>query len=185
MKVRAALLVALIGVLGLGTAAPASARPVTVDVTIPPTTIAGTDIVVSGTLSARISHFSVRDGHVVAVAKVSGTLTATSPTLGTATIAIAKARVVLNADVQADCQGHLDIDFHGVLQLKATVTFTGTTGTALTVAINETVPVRGSLSFSAQTAEQTALICAISELLSGGGSAQAIVDELNALLEAL
>ena len=184
MKIRAVLVVLLVGLFGMA-AAPASAKPVTPTVTIPPTTIGGTDITVSGTLAARVSHLSVKDGHVVAVAKVSGTVTATSPTLGTATIVISKAQVVLNADVRADCEGNLHIDFHGVLQLRATVTFTSTTDATSTETINETVPVSGSFDFTAQTAEQTTLICNISQLLQNGGSIQAIVDAINALLETL
>src|SRR5215213_4728080 len=47
--------------------------------------------------------------HLVAIADASGTLTTTSPTLGTAKVPVTDARLVLNADVTADCQGHLHI----------------------------------------------------------------------------
>jgi hypothetical protein len=61
-----------------------------------------------------------------------GTVTATSPTLGTATLVLSGTRIVLNANVHADCQGHLHVDFRGVLQVRGTLTFTSTTGLTIT-----------------------------------------------------
>jgi hypothetical protein len=180
MKRRAALLVPLVAVIGLTTTAPAIAKPPTTTVVVPPTTIVGTDIVVSGTLDAQVLSFRVEGGRVIAVAKATGTLALESPTLGDATVTIAKARITLRADVQADCQGHLNVRFRGSLQLKATVTF----GT-VTRSINETVPLKGSLAFTAQTAEQTALICDISQLLASKASLSDIVAKLEALLATL
>ncbi|MCD6022738.1 MAG: hypothetical protein K0R20_2448 [Actinomycetia bacterium] len=180
MKQRAAVLVLLVTVLGLSTAAPVAAQPLTTPLVIPPTTIPGTDITVSGTLDAKVLRFSARDGDITAVAKASGTLTLVSPTLGTATVNISKARITLMADVEADCQGHLDIDFRGVFQLKATVTFS-----SITLTINETVPISGSLAFTAQTAEQTALVCDVSQLLQTNASLSDILAKLEALLQTL
>jgi hypothetical protein len=180
MKRRAALLAPLVAVLGLTTTAPAIAKPLTATVAVPPTTIGGTDIVVTGTLDAKILRFRVEGGRVVAVAKATGTLALESATLGDATVTITKARIGLTADVEADCQGNLDIDFHGVLQLRATVTFG-----ALTLSINETVPINGPLEFTAQTAEQTALICDIAHLLESNAPLSDIMAKLEALLATL
>src|SRR5215217_7458403 len=118
-------------------------------------------------------------------ATVSGTLTVTEPTLGTATIDVGGTRVVLHANVQADCSGHLQIDFQGVLRLNATVTFTDATGATTTETIKKTVPLHGSLDFTAQTQQQRALICDVSHLLRSGDSVQEIVDKLNQLLATL
>ena len=61
---------------------------------------------------------------------------------------------MLNAIVQADCSGHLQIDFQGVLQINATVVFTALDGATTTVTVNETVPLRGSLSYTATTQQR-------------------------------
>jgi len=185
MKTRALLLVVLVGLLGFVTTAPAAAKkPATgsFTVTIPvneTVTVDGTTITITGTLTADVTHLSVQDGHVVAVATLGGQLTFTSD-LGTATVDLTGTRVVLNADVRADCQGNLDITFHGVLQLNATVTFDGTSFT-----INKTIPLNGSLHFTATTQQQTSLICDISHLLQSHASVNAIVDKLNTLLKTL
>ena len=190
MKIRALILVVSLGlglIGGLGTVAPASAtKPAsgsfTTTLTLAPTTVDGTDITLSGDVTATISRFTVQDGRIVAVADASGTLTASSPTLGTATLVITDSRLILNANVTADCQGNLHIDFQGVLQVQGTLTFTDTSGTTTTVPINETIPLNGSLDFTAETTSQTSLICDISRLLQNRSSAKALADKLNTLL---
>jgi len=173
-------------------ASPASAaKPTgsfTTTLTVDPTVIQvdGFTFTVSGTVTADVTQFKLDEqGNVLAFATLSGTFTVTEPTLGTATIDVTGTRVVLHAKVQADCSGHLHIDFQGVLRLNATVTFTDTTGATTTVTIKKTVPLHGSLDFTAQTQEQRAIICDISHLLKSGASLQEIVDTLNQLLGTL
>ena len=189
MKIRALVLSAVLGVLigGVGThTAPASAKPVsgtfTATLTLAPTIIDGTDITLGGDLTAIVKRFNLQDGHLVAVAEASGTVTATSPTLGTATLLITDARLIVNADVTADCQGNLHIDFRGVLQVQGIFTFTDTSGTTTNLSVNETIPFRGSLDYTAQTTSQTSLICDISRLLQNKSSLKALIDKLNTLL---
>src|SRR5215208_7051130 len=146
---RRLLIIATIAVLATAVAvSPASAaKPAagsfTTTLTVEPTTVAvdGYTLTLSGSLTANVTQFRVdENGHLVAIATVTGTLTASEPTLGTATITITNVRVVLNADVDADCSGHLHIDFQGVLQVDATVVFTATDGTTTTLHIHKTVP---------------------------------------------
>jgi hypothetical protein len=188
MRLRALVLLVAVSVFGLGLTGAASAKPTTgsFTVTFPVSatvTVDATDITISGTLTANVSRFTVQDSHVVAVTTLSGTLTATSD-LGTATIDLIGTRVVLNADVQADCQGHLHIDFRGVLQLRAMVTFTTSVG-SFSFDVNETIPMRGSIDFTAQTQQQTSLICDLSRLLDTRASVNAAIDKLNTLLKTL
>jgi hypothetical protein len=189
MRIRTLGLIVVVGLLAFGTLAPATAKPTrgsfTGDLTIGPALVEGTDITLSGTLTANVSQFSVQDGHIVAIATVSGTVTATSPTLGTATLVLSGTRIVLNANVQADCQGHLHIDFRGVLQVRGTLTFTSTTGSTITFDLNETIPLSGSLDYTAQSTSETALICDIATLLNSSASQRAVVDKLNTLLKKL
>ncbi len=186
MKLRVALL-ALVLAGTLGVAGPAAAAPpvggsFTTTLTVDPTLIDSTTV--SGSVTANVTQFRLnQQGHLVAVATLSGTLTATHPVLGTATFDISGSRVVLNAQITADCSGHLHIDFTGVLQLDATVTLTTTTGDVTTKTLRGTLPLRrGSLDFTAQDPAQRALICNISKLLSSRASGQALVDKLNTLL---
>ena len=185
-----ALLAALLAALVLASPA-AAAKPtgsLTTTLTVEPTVIQvdGFTLTVSGTVTADVTRFKLDEqGNLLAVATLSGTLTVTEPTLGTATIDVTGTRVVLHAKVQADCSGHLHIDFQGVLRLNATVTFTDTTGATTTVTIKKTVPLHGSLDFTAQTPEQRSLICDLSHLLRSGASLQEIVDTLNQLLGTL
>ena len=185
---RVFVLVVAFSVFGLALTGTASAKPTTgsFTVTFPVSTtvtVDGTEIAISGTLTANVARFSVQDGHVVAVTTLSGTVTATSD-LGTATIDLTGTRVVLNADVQADCQGHLHVDFHGVLQLRAMVTFTGSLG-SFSFDVNETIPLADSIDFTAQTQQQTSLICDLSRLLQTRASVNALIDKLNTLLKTL
>jgi hypothetical protein len=185
-KTVGVLLAAVLAALAL--ASPASAAktgslPTTL--TVDPTVIQvdGYTFTVSGTVTANVTQFKLDEqGNLVAVATLSGTLTVTEPTLGTATIDVTGTR----AKVQADCSGHLHIDFQGVLRLNATVTFTdATTGATTTETIKKTVPLHGSLNFTAQTQEQRALICDVSHLLRSGASVQEVVDKLKQLLATL
>ena len=169
----------------------AAAKPAggsfTTTVTVPPTTVTvdGFAVTVSGNLAATVTQFRVdSSGHLVAIATVSGTLTATEPTLGSATITF-NTRVVLNANVQADCSGHLQIDFRGVLQINATVVFTALNGSTTTVTLNETVPLRGSLSFTETTEPLKSLICDLATLLGNRSSPNAQADKLNTILKKL
>jgi hypothetical protein len=189
-KTVGVLLAAVLAALAL--ASPASAAktgslPTTL--TVDPTVIQvdGYTFTVSGTVTANVTQFKLDEqGNLVAVATLSGTLTVTEPTLGTATIDVTGTRAVLHAKVQADCSGHLHIDFQGVLRLNATVTFTdATTGATTTETIKKTVPLHGSLNFTAQTQEQRALICDVSHLLRSGASVQEVVDKLKQLLATL
>ena len=188
-KTVGVLLAAVLAALAL--ASPASAAktgslPTTL--TVDPTVIQvdGYTFTVSGTVTANVTQFKLDEqGSLLAVATLSGTLTVTEPTLGTATIDVTGTRVVLHAKVQADCSGHLHIDFQGVLRLNATVTFTSTSGATTTVTIRKTVRLRGSLDFTAQTQEQRALICDITHLLKSGASLQEVVDTLSQLLRTL
>jgi len=160
----------------------------TTTLTVEPTMIAvdGFSVTTSGSLTANVTQFRVdENGHLAAIASVSGTLTASEPTLGTATITITNVRVVLNADVDADCSGHLHIDFQGVLQVDATVVFTATDGTTTTLHIHKTVPLQGSLDYTATTQQQQSLICDIATLLQNPSSVKALVDKLNTLLKQL
>jgi hypothetical protein len=189
MKIRALVLVVLVALFAFGTQAPATAKPTrgsfTVDLGLEPTLVGGTDITLSSTVTANVTQFGVQDGHIVAIAMVSGTVAATSPTLGTATLVLTGTRVVLNANVQADCQGHLRIDFRGVLQVRGTLTFTSATGSTITFNLNETVPLRGLLDYTAQSTSETALICDIAKLLNSSASQRALADKLNTLLKKL
>jgi hypothetical protein len=173
--------------------APASAaKPAggsfTTTLTVAPTTVAVDPytVTVGGSLTADVTRFTVdSSGHIVAIATVSGTLTATEPTLGTATVTIANLRVVLNAIVTADCSGRLQIDFTGVVQIDATVVFTATDGSTTTLELRKTVPVRGSLIYTATTQQQQSLICDLATLLGNPSSVNARVDKLNTLLRQL
>src|SRR5829696_8431053 len=188
-KTVCVLLAAVLAALAL--ASPASAAktgPLPTTLTVDPTVIQvdGYTFTVSGMVTADVTQFRLDEqGNLVAVATLSGTLTVTEPTLGTATIDVGGTRVVLHAKVQADCSGHLQIDFQGVLRLNATVTFTDATGATTTETIKKTVPLHGSLDFTAQTQQQRALICDVSHLLRSGDSVQEIVDKLNQLLATL
>ena len=183
----AAVLAALVLTSPAGAAKPTGSF--TTPLTVGPTVIQvdGFTFTASGTVTANVTQFKLDEqGNLVAVATLSGTLTVTEPTLGTATIDVTGTRAVLHAKVQADCSGHLHIDFQGVLRLNATVTFTdATTGATTTETIKKTVPLHGSLNFTAQTQEQRALICDVSHLLRSGASVQEVVDKLKQLLATL
>jgi hypothetical protein len=187
---RLAVLIAALVVLAVPSAAVA-AKPTggsfTTPLTLEPTLIPGTDVTASGTVTADVTQFRVdENGHVVAVATLSGTATLTSPTLGTATIDVTGTRLVLNATVSANCeQGTLTIVYHGALQLNATVTLTSTTGETYTITLNKTVPLNGTYTFRATTQQQQALVCDIENLLGSQASAKALVDKLNTLLKKL
>jgi hypothetical protein len=126
-KTVGVLLVAVCAALILASPA-AAAKPTgsfTTPLTVEPTVIQvdGYTFTVSGTVTADVTQFALDEqGNLVAVATISGTLTVSEPTLGTATIDVTGTRVVLHAKVQADCSGHLRIDCQGVLRLNATVT---------------------------------------------------------------
>jgi len=182
----AAVLAALVLTSPAGAAKPTGSF--TTPLTVGPTVIQvdGFTFTASGTVTANVTQFKLDEqGNLVAVATLSGTITVSEPTLGTATIDVTGTRVVLHAKVQADCSGHLHIDFQGVLRLNATVTFTSTSGATTTVTITKTVPLHGSLDFTAQTQEQRALICDITHLLKSGASLQEVVDTLSQLLRTL
>jgi hypothetical protein len=156
----------------------------TTTLTIAPTQVGTATI--SGTLTANVTRFAVDEqGHIVGIATLSGAVTVTEPTLGTGTIDVTGTRLVLAADVDADCEGHLHIDFHAVLQLRATVTLTSTSGATTQFEITETVPLSGSLDFTAETQAQRALICEIATLLGAGASPQELVEKLNVVLRLL
>ncbi|MBD0348085.1 MAG: hypothetical protein ICV59_02950 [Thermoleophilia bacterium] len=162
-------------------AAPASARSFTTTLTVEPTAVGSATI--SGAVTANVTQFRLdSNGRVVAIATLNGALTVTHPRLGTGTVDVTGTRIVLIADVDADCQGHLKIDFHTVLQLRATVTLTSRTGATTSLELKETVSLHGSLGFTAQTAAQRALICEIANIIEGSGSLEALVEKLNALL---
>ena len=154
--------------------------------TVVPVTVDGLNFTftVSGSLDATVNRFQVSDGRVLAVGTASGTLTVTEPTLGSATITVTNARLVLTAQVTADCSGNLRIDLRGVLQLDATVQFT-ILGVSATIPINETVPLNASLSYMATTQQQQSLICDIATLLGNRSSPNALADKLNTLLKRL
>src|SRR5829696_9413371 len=146
-------------------------------------TVGDYTLTVSGSLTASVTQFQVdSNGRIVAVRTASGTLTVTEPSLGTATITITNVRVSVTADVTADCSGHLQIDFNGVVQLDATAVFT-ILGVTTTIEIHKTVPVRGSLGYTATTQQQQNLICDIATLLNNPSSVKATVDKLNTLLK--
>jgi hypothetical protein len=156
----------------------------TTALTIGPTQVGTATI--SGTLTANVTRFAVDEqGHVVGIATLSGSVTVTEPTLGTGTIDVTGTRLVLTADVDADCEGHLDLDFRAVLQLRATVTLTTIGGITTQFAINQTVPLGGSVDFTAETQAQRALICEIATLLGAGASPQELVEKLNVVLRLL
>jgi hypothetical protein len=185
-RFRLAVVVAVVAVAAMAPAR-VTAAPLTADLTIGPTTIETSlvgPVTVSGTATATITQFRVNEnGQLVAIATVSGTATATVPG-GMVTVDVTRARVILRASVQANCSGQLAVTFNGVAQLNATVTVTKGGKTA-TFQITETFPLHGSLSFTAQTAEQQALICEISQLLQTRASTKALVDKLNTLLATL
>ena len=146
-------------------------------------TVGDYTLTVSGSLTASVTQFQVdSNGRIVAVGTASGRLTVTEPNLGTATIT--NVRVSVTADVTADCSGHLQIDFNGVVQLDATAVFT-ILGVTTTIEIHKTVPVHGSLSYTATTQQQQNLICDIATLLNNPSSVKATVDKLNTLLKQL
>jgi hypothetical protein len=148
-------------------------------------TVGDYTLTVTGTLTATVTHFQVdSNGHIVAVGTASGTLTVTEPTLGSATITITNVRVSLTADVTADCSGHLQIDFNGVVQVDATAVF-NILGVTTTVELHKTVPVHGSLTYTATTQQQQSLICDIATLLNNQSSVKATIDKLNTLLKQL
>src|SRR5918994_2078554 len=152
--------------------------------TIEPTQVGTATI--SGAVTVNATRFAVDEqGRVVAIASLSGAVTVTEPLLGTATIDVTGTRLVLTADVDADCEGHLDLDFRAVLQLRATVTLTTIGGITTQFAINQTVPLGGSVDFTAETQAQRALICEIATLLGAGASPQELVEKLNVVLRLL
>lgn len=156
----------------------------TTTLTISPTQVGTATI--SGAVTANVTRFAVDEqGHVVAIATLSGAITVTEPTLGTGTIDVTGTRVVLTADIDADCEGHLHIDFHAVLQLRAMVTLTTLGGLTTQFEINQTVPLSGALDFTAQTRAQQALICEIATLLGSGASPEEVVEKLNVVLRLL
>src|SRR5918995_2990948 len=120
----------------------------TTTLTIAPTQVGTATI--SGAVTVNATRFAVDEqGRVVAIASLSGAVTVTEPLLGTATIDVTGTRLVLTADVDADCEGRLDIDFRAVLQLRTTVTLTSTSGATTQIPISATVPLGGSVSFTA------------------------------------
>src|SRR5918994_4964746 len=151
MKAWFALAATLVAFASAFISAPASdaKKPVggsfTTTLTIAPTQVGTATI--SGTLTANVTRFAVDvQGRVVGIATLSGSVTVTEPTLGTGTIDVTGTRLVLTADVDADCEGRLDIDFRAVLQLRTTVTLTSSTGATIQIPISATVPLGGSLS---------------------------------------
>src|SRR5829696_5791553 len=174
---------------GLVTAPAAEAKkPIggsfTTTLTIAPTPVGTATI--SGAVTVNATRFAVdEEGRVVAIATLSGSVTVTEPTLGTGTIDVTGTRLVLTAAVDADCEGHLDIDFRGVLQLRTNVPLTSTTGATIQFPVTATVPLGGSLSFTAETQAQRALICEIAMLLEAGASPQELVEKLNVVLRLL
>lgn len=156
----------------------------TTTLTIAPTQVGTATI--SGTLTANVTRFAVDvQGRVVGIATLSGSATVSEPTLGTGTIDVTGTRIVLAGDVDADCEGHLHIDFHAVLQLRATVMLTSTTGATTQFEVSQTVPLGDSLDFTAETQAQRALICEIATLLEAGASPEELVEKLNVVLRLL
>ena len=184
----------VLAALTVAVAAPAAASPAdatgsfTTTLSVDPTTIETSigAVTVSGSVTAEVTQFRVDEsGRLVAVATLSGSVSATTAR-GTVTVDFDRARVVLRASLQANCSGQLNINFNAVAQVNATVTVTNAGGRVLeTFQISETFPLHGSLSFTAQTEEQRALICEISQLLQTHASAKALVDKLNTLLTTL
>jgi hypothetical protein len=190
----------LLAALSVAAAAPATASPATnafttVPITIGPTTVDTPigAVTVTGAVNAEIIQFRVDEsGRLVAIATLSGSVSATTP-LGTVRVDVTRARVVLRASVTADCAGNLKISFNAVAQLDATVTVTNIQGQTLaTFRLAQTIPLQGSLAFTASTPEHQELICEISKLLqtqtrppARGASDKALVDKLNTLLALL
>jgi len=158
---------------------------VTISPTLIPITVGGVpyNVTVSGALDVAVTQFQVQDGDLVGVATVSGTLTASEPTLGTATLTIENLRVVLNADVDAYCSGRLQVDLQGVLQFGATLTLTTLGGESVSVPLSETIPRHYSFSFTATNQQLQSIICDIATLLKNGASTNALVDKLNTILK--
>src|SRR5829696_14252 len=122
MRYRSGLVV-LVGVV-LATAllaSPASARPSTgsLSTTIPiPTTTVG-DFTFSGALNVTVTQFQVdADGNVDAVVSVTGgSVTVTYGDYTATFVPTAGTRLTLNAQVTADCEGHLAVSYSGLLEV--------------------------------------------------------------------
>src|SRR5918995_690252 len=183
-------LVRLLAVTAAATAAvilpgQATAAPLTAQLTIEATTIETSlvgPVTVSGTATVTITQFRVNpNGQLVAVVSLSGTASSTIPG-GRVNVTVSSARVVLQARVDANCSaGTVTIRLNAVAQLDATVTVTRG-GKVETFEIAESFRLGGSLSFSATTDEQRALICEIAQLLRASASQKALVDKLSTLL---
>ena len=155
------------------------------------TLASGQTVSVGGTVALTIQQFKVNDKSIVLVARLGGTLTAVTP-LGTVSATFTNVRVnAAITNLQANCAA-------GTLGFNFRITIP-TSGVNVTVAgvpltLRGAVTLRGSVAIS--TADIAAidpelarlvgaLICDLQTLLATGGSLDAVVADLNAVLAAL
>jgi hypothetical protein len=197
MKRLSILTLAAAALLAVGpAAAPATASAgtaFTVPLNTSLTLSSGETVTVSGSLSFAIAQFKVQDGQIVANATLNGSLIGTTTSLGTVTATFSNAKVVLKiSNLQANCQaGTLSFDFKAVVPSNGVdVTVNGEP-----VSLKGPIKLSGHVSISttevaeladaATAAKVGAIICRIDALLHNGGSVDQIVNQLNALLNAL
>ncbi len=194
MNRRSILALVAAGLLAIGpTATPAAASAATV-FSVPLTTLvtlsSGETVTVSGTLNVAIAQFKVQDSQIIANATLNGSLTGTTSSLGTVNGAFTNTKVVLKiTHLQANCQaGTLSFDFTAVVPSSGVdVTVNGEP-----VSLKGPIRLSGTISISTATisdpataAKVGAIICRIDALLKSGASLDQIVNQLNALLNAL
>ena len=155
------------------------------------TLASGQTVTVSGNVELTIQQFQVNDRSIVLVARLSGTLTAeTSLETVTAIFTNVKVNAAIT-NLQADCDA-------GTLSFNYRLTIP-TSGISVTVD-DVPVPLRGAVTLRGSVAISTVqiaavdpalaqivgeLICDIDTLLSTGGSLDAIVADLNAIVSSL
>jgi hypothetical protein len=141
---------------------------------------------VTGSLTVTVRKFQAdSDGTISVAGTLSGTVTLTNATLGTATLTINSVLVDVTADVDADCStGRLEVTIAGSVDLDALVEF-NLLGVTATYPVNETLSLNQTLVYDAPTPQQRNLICDIDRLTSNPSSLKALIDKLNTLLRKL
>ena len=152
------------------------------------TLASGQTATVSGGVELTVQQFKVNDKSIVLVARLGGTLTAVTP-LGTVAATFTNVRVnAAITNLQANCTaGTLSFNFRITIPTGGVnVTIDG-----VGVTLRGAVTLRGSVAISTADIADPALaqlvgdlICDIQTLLATGGSLDAVVADLNAVLAA-
>jgi len=191
-QLKVLVVVAAVVVAAIYFPAAAAARTLTSSANAKLTLSTGQTLNASGSVALTIQQFNVNDKSIVLIGRVNGTLTANVSTLGTVTATFTNVKVVAQVtNLQANCSA-------GTLSFNYRVTIP-TSGISVTV--NGTpVPLRGAVTLAGSVSISTAQIAAISPTLATavgqltcdietlqqtGGSLDAIVADLNAILAEL